>query len=301
MISSLSFGISLGFFIERGDVCCMRIEKVFNNNVVLARDDDQSEMIVMGKGIGFQKKTGDTFEEERIDKKFVIQEDDPTQRLKEIYQDIPVEESDAVFTIISLAEQKLQQTFDPNVYLTLADHIHYALQRKKEGIQLKNPLSWEVKKFYRREYELGKESLSVIENHTHTQLGNDEAASIALHFVNAQKEGKLIEETIRVTRIVQDILNIVRLHFGMIFDEESISYNRFLTHLQYFAQRVVSRELYQSSHDTFLLEQVKANYPRSYACTNKIAIYIEESYHFNVSPDEKVYLSIHIHRIVNQN
>ncbi|SFH72142.1 BglG family transcription antiterminator LicT [Pisciglobus halotolerans] len=279
----------------------MRIEKVFNNNVVLAKANDQSEMIVMGKGIGFQKKVGDTFEEERIDKKFVIQEDDPAQRLKEIYQDIPVEESDAVFIIISLAEQKLQQTFDPNVYLTLADHIHYALQRKKEGIQLKNPLAWEVKKFYRREYELGKESLSVIKTHTHTQLDNDEAASIALHFVNAQKEGQLIEETIRVTRIVQDILNIVRLHFGITFDEESISYNRFLTHLQYFAQRVVLGELYQSSQDTFLLEQIKANYPGSYTCTSKIAIYIEESYHFNISPDEKVYLSIHIHRVVNQN
>lgn len=238
-------------------------------------------------------------DEENIEKKFVIQEDEPAEHLKAIYQTLPVEESDAVFEIIVRAEQDLQQTFDSNVYLTLADHIHYAIQRTAEGIVLKNPLAWEVKRFYRREYELGKESLAIIKKFTGTNLASDEAASIALHFVNAQKEGQLIEETIKVTQIVQDVLNIVRLHFGMVFNEESISYNRFLTHLQYFSQRVVSKEVYQTSQDTFLLEQVHANYPEALKCTEKVAVYIEESYQFKVSPDEKVYLTIHIHRVVN--
>lgn len=277
----------------------MRVKKVFNNNVVLAETKGQSEMIVMGKGIGFQKKSGDAIEEEFIEKKFVIQEDEPAEYLKAVYQNLPVEESDAVFAIVVKAEQDLQQTFDSNVYLTLADHIHYAIQRKAEGINLKNPLAWEIRRFYRREYELGKESLAIIEKYTGTALDADEAASIALHFVNAQKEGQLIEETIKVTRIVQDILNIVRLHFGIVFEEESISYNRFMTHLQYFSQRVVSKETYQTSQDTFLLEQVKSNYPDALKCTEKIAVYIAESYQFQVSPDEKIYLTIHIHRVVN--
>ncbi|SFP99404.1 transcriptional antiterminator, BglG family [Desemzia incerta] len=277
----------------------MRVKKVFNNNVVLAETKGQSEMIVMGKGIGFQKKSGDAIEEEFIEKKFVIQEDEPAEYLKAVYQTLPVEESDAVFAIVVKAEQDLQQTFDSNVYLTLADHIHYAIQRTAEGINLKNPLAWEVRRFYRREYELGKESLAIIEKYTGTALDADEAASIALHFVNAQKEGQLIEETIKVTRIVQDILNIVRLHFGIVFEEESISYNRFMTHLQYFSQRVVSKETYPTSQDTFLLEQVKSNYPDALKCTEKIAVYISESYQFQVSPDEKIYLTIHIHRVVN--
>lgn len=277
----------------------MRVKKVFNNNVVLAETKGQSETIVMGKGIGFQKKSGDAIEEEFIEKKFVIQEDEPAEYLKAVYQNLPVEESDAVFAIVVKAEQDLQQTFDSNVYLTLADHIHYAIQRTAEGISLKNPLAWEVRRFYRREYELGKESLAIIEKYTGTALDADEAASIALHFVNAQKEGQLIEETIKVTRIVQDILNIVRLHFGIVFEEESISFNRFMTHLQYFSQRVVSKETYQTSQDTFLLEQIKSNYPDALKCTEKIAVYIAESYQFQVSPDEKIYLTIHIHRVVN--
>jgi beta-glucoside operon transcriptional antiterminator len=252
----------------------------------------------MGKGIGFQKRSGDVFDKSLIEKTFVIQENDSADQLKAIYQDLPQEESDAIFKIIQEAETRLNHIFQANVYLTLADHIHYAIQRTKEGIVLTNPLAFEVKKFYRREYELGKIGLELIAEHTGVMMAPDEATSIALHFVNAQKEGQLIEETMKVTRIVQDILNIVRLHFGVAFDEESISYNRFYTHLQYFAQRVVMGEVFQTAPDTFLVEQVKANYPAAYTCANKISTYVGAAHHFQVGTDELVYLTIHIHRVV---
>lgn len=64
------------------------------------------------------------------------------------------------------------------------------------------------------------------------QLADDEAASIALHFINAQKDGGLLEKNSLISKIVSDILEIVRLHFGEVRDEESISYNRFITHVQ---------------------------------------------------------------------
>ncbi|MCC9273622.1 MAG: PRD domain-containing protein [Enterococcus aquimarinus] len=276
----------------------MKIEKVYNNNVVLAKSDDLSEIIVMGKGIGFQKKTGDTFDESLVEKTFVIKENDFANQLKAIYQDLPQEESDAIFKIIQEAETRLNHAFQANVYLALADHIHYAIQRTREGINLTNPLSFEVKKFYRREFEIGKIALELIAQHTGVKMAADEATSIALHFVNAEKEGQLIEETMKITRTVQDILNIVRLHYGVDFDTETISYNRFYTHLQYFAQRVVTREIFQVPTDTFLLDQVRANYPEAYNCARKISTYVEGAHRFNVAPDEVVYLTIHIHRVV---
>ena len=36
----------------------MRIEKVINNNIISARDDKGVELVVMGRGIGFDKKPG---------------------------------------------------------------------------------------------------------------------------------------------------------------------------------------------------------------------------------------------------
>ena len=36
----------------------VRIEKVINNNIISARDDKGVELVVMGRGIGFDKKPG---------------------------------------------------------------------------------------------------------------------------------------------------------------------------------------------------------------------------------------------------
>ena len=49
----------------------MIIEKVINNNVITAVDDSGQELVLMGKGIGFQAKAGQSITEDRIEKKFV--------------------------------------------------------------------------------------------------------------------------------------------------------------------------------------------------------------------------------------
>lgn len=40
----------------------MKIRKIFNNNVILLTDDNGNEMIVMGKGIGYNKHNSDVID-----------------------------------------------------------------------------------------------------------------------------------------------------------------------------------------------------------------------------------------------
>lgn len=82
---------------------------------------------------------------------------------------------------------------------------------------------------------------------------------IALHIVNASQGGYNLNKTYQITHIVQDILNIVRLHFGLVYDENSLNYTRFVTHLQYFAQRMLNEEI-PNTGDDFLFEQVQLKY-----------------------------------------
>ena len=93
-----------------------------------------------------------------------------------------------------------------------------------------------------------------------------------------------------MTQIVVGISDIVRLHFGYDLEEDSFSYNRFMTHLQYLAQRIVSG-VSGGKNDAFLYEQVKINYPESFICTQKIAAYIKTSYVFELSLDEQVFFN----------
>ncbi|EHI73310.1 transcriptional antiterminator [Streptococcus criceti] len=274
----------------------MKIERVYNNNVVQVTDK-QHEEIIMGKGLGFQKKPGDDVDVNKIEKRFILQESDQDMigELSRVYQDLTSQEINLVLTIIERGQEVLKQTFEISLYIALADHLQYAIQRTRDGISLQNPLAWEIRKFYPKEYELGQESLKLIESHIGLSMEASEAASIALHFINAQKDGSLIEASQQVSQIVINCLEIVRLHFGHLAAEDSVSYNRFVTHLQYFAQRVVSGSV-QGNNDDFLYDQVKANYQEAFACTQKIKDYIEGHFAFQMSKDEQVYLTIHIQR-----
>ena len=276
----------------------MKIEKVFNNNVVQILGINNEEIIVMGKGLGFQKKPGDEVNQDLIEKRFILQNTntDMVGELSRVYVDLDSEEIDLVLEIIHQGQEKLGQTFDISLYIALADHLHYTIQRTREGLTLQNPLAWEVRKFYPEEVQLGKDTIELVKEKMTLQLADDEAASIALHFINAQKDGGLLEKNRLISKIVSDILEIVRLHFGEVRDEESISYNRFITHVQYFAQRVANG-LVQGKNDAFLYEQVKENYPHAFACTEKIKSYVESAYDFAMSRDEQVYLTIHIQRL----
>lgn len=272
----------------------MQIVKVFNNNVVQALDRNDEEVIVMGLGIGFQKKANEELDPSLIDKTFIL--NDGNSSFSEIYRDLPTEEVELVLDIIKLAETKLGQIFQANLYITLADHLHFAIERHEKGLEVTNPLAWEIRKMYKTEYQVGKEALDLIYEKLNITIDENEAASIALHLVNAQKEGHLLEQTIKVVRTVQDILNIVRIHYGIVFDEDSISYNRFVTHLQYFAKRVVD-DVQQGTNDTFLLEQVQVSYPKAFTCAEKIKHYVESTHDFPVGREETVYLAIHIQRL----
>ncbi|MGJ7438163.1 BglG family transcription antiterminator LicT [Streptococcus equinus] len=274
----------------------MRIDKVYNNNVVLVKGDNNEEIIVMGRGLGFQKKPGDEIDATLIEKTFVMQDSKATNELTRVYVDLSPSETEVVLDIIKHGQKVLNTTFDTAFYIALADHLHYTLQRNRENLTIQNPLSWEIRKFFPKEYQLGHDALKIIFEKLGIILPDDEISSIALHFINAQKDSGMIEQNYQISKIVTDILGIVRLFYGKVVDEDSVSYNRFITHIQYFAQRVVNGVV-QGKNDSFLYEQVKSNYPVAFSCSEKIKNYVESSYDFPMSKDEQVYITIHIQRL----
>lgn len=121
--------------------------------------DNDVEYIVMGKGLGFQKKVGETVDKEKIEKIFVLENPETEAKWTRVYVDLSDGEMQVFLNIITFAEAVLQTKFEPSFFIALADHLHYAIERSREGISLQNPLAWEIRKFYPREYEIGKQAL----------------------------------------------------------------------------------------------------------------------------------------------
>ncbi|MCM3651518.1 BglG family transcription antiterminator LicT [Metabacillus litoralis] len=277
----------------------MLIKKIFNNNVILTEDDKQQEIVVMGRGLAFQKKIGDKIDETKIEKTFTIHSKNVSDKLSQLLEEIPLEHFELSNDIIELAKKELGSQLNESIYLSLTDHIHFALTRIQEGLIIKNALLWEVKKFYKDEYKVAKQAIRMIEERTEIRIPEDESASIALHLFNARQDSVGMEQTMVMTKIVNEIITIVKYHFGITFDEDSMNYSRFITHLRYFAYRIQRGELSHEGGDS-LFDQVIKQYPDAYQCTLKVQTYLQSNYNVKMTKDEMVYFMIHIHRVSNR-
>ncbi|MBV1508083.1 PRD domain-containing protein [Listeria monocytogenes] len=278
----------------------MIIKKILNNNVVIAEGKSGKESVVMGRGRAFQKKIGDEVEVANIEKTFVMETHELSEKLSELLSEIPLKHLRVADDVVQYAQETLETDLSDNIYLTLTDHINFAVSRYNQGINLKNALLWEIKRFYHAEYLVGMKALDFIEQEVGIRLDEDEAGFIALHIVNARQDGQQMHMTVAMTQIVQDILSIVTYHYGMVLDETSLNYTRFITHLQYFAQRLLRKEIVDSGDD-FLYEQVQIKYPEAFKCTKKIDAYLINTHHTELTRDERVYLTIHIYRVTERN
>lgn len=269
----------------------MKVKKVLNNNIILANDENLLEKMLVGKGIGYGKKTGEKIDLEKVEKIYSLESPGLVQKFEELARDIPVNQLELTNKIIEEAEKELECKFNDSLFIGLADHISYALYRNSQNEQIENALFWEVKKFYPKEFKAAMNSLKIIRYYENVMLSEDEASFIAIHFVNGQQKKAAISETIATTQIIQDVLNIVKFHYKIDLNEETLSYNRFVTHLRFFLQR--SYSTVGESEDDFLFEQVKAKYPEAYACVLRIKTYLDSRLKINLGTEEMLYLMLH--------
>ena len=273
----------------------MNILKPINNNIVSAYDDDGREIVVMGKGIGYRAKEGRQISREQIEKIFRMDSQDETDRLKTLFASLPMEHVRVSNSIITYAKDRLGKRLNQNIYITLTDHISFAVYRFQQGMEFHNALLMEVRRFYYPEYAIGKYSLDLIEKQLGIRFPDDEAASIALHIVNAEYDAS-ISETIHITRLIQTILEFVKSVVGQELNEQSSGYDRFVIHLKFLTQRILKSETSQM-RDPTLVKMISTQYPEEFRYSEKIADLIEQRYEQRICDEEKAYLTLHIRRI----
>lgn len=275
----------------------MVINKIFNNNAVVIVGEDGKEKVVMGCGLAFKKKCGDEVDESKIEKVFVLSDPDANNKFLEMMTYIPSEYVELGQDIIKYAAEALDKNLNDYIYVSLIDHLYTAVKRQKEGIFVKNAILWDIKRFYKAEYKIGLKVLDMIEKRFSVRLPDDEAGFIAIHIVESVTS-ESTEDMHKITEIISEISNIVKYNFHITYDEESVYYYRFITHLKFFAQRVLEKKFYTDDIQDDLLSTIKAKYVNAYECAEKISTFIKSKYSYELSNDEKLYLAIHIERVI---
>lgn len=274
----------------------MKIRKILNNNLVLANDWQGNEIIVKGRGIGFNKKRWDTIEESVIEKIFTPENSKKSKELQSYLTSIPEDYLDFVQGYVDYIKNSYDIKLNNSIYVSLSDHLTGTIKRFNEGISINNLLLLDIKQLYKLEYKIGLDMLEKLNEKFNVNLPLDEAGFIALHFVNAQ-DSKGKNDGFEISHIVNEIMKIVKRYYdSIVFDEESLYYQRFITHLKYFAQRFLHKEL-NYKEDAKLFEIIKNQYKEAYGCVKLIYLMMEDKYNYQLTEEEMLYLTMHIQSI----
>ena len=268
----------------------MLISKILNNNVVIS-EENQEEVILMGRGLAFGRKVGQEIPDELIEKRYVLSEN-----RRQLLMELPAEVMEMSDKIISFAREKLQKKLKDTAFLAMADHIHGVLLRLEDDIYLKNFLMWDIKRFFPIEFEVGQFAKQLLSAYIGKELPDDEAAFMALTLVNAELENG--DGTARdLTMMMEEIMTIVKYSLEISLDEEDVYLERFMTHLKFFCERVLTDSSNRDLEDNDMFDLLKCKYPLAYETTRKIAEFLKQTRNYQISEDEQLYLTIHLSRM----
>ncbi len=277
----------------------MNIIRVLNTNAVVTLDPDGREIIVTGAGIGFRKKRGELLDDALVDRIYRLESNEESRKLQEFVQAVSEKYLDIAEKVVQAARIEEGLKIKDTLYVTLTDHINSALDRHQAGIELKNMIRPDIQKFYPKEYAVGLKGIRWIREATGVELGADEAAFIAMHIIASELDNNTPADVQKMTELINTILHIIRLHFKIVFHEDSFSYQRFITHLKFFSARIFSHEPYKDSMKEIYDVLIEQN-TYVFSGVQKVAEFIQKKYDYTLSIDESLYLLIHLKRILDE-
>ena len=276
----------------------MLVVKTINNNSVSCKDEDDHEVIVMGRGLGFQCKPGSTVRPELVEKVFHLEGPQQLDRFKDLARRLPVQYLQLCTHIVDYAGTVLDAPLRESVYITLTDHLSFAIQRQNEGSTLAttlNTLEYEVRTFYPRHFAVGLYALSLIQETLGVALPEEEAASIALHLINA--EGSATQkEILQGTQLLHDLLDFLSHHPQLSLQPGQPSYDEMAVLLKFLVQRSFSKS-FSATSDPLLVCQAEQFSPDTFAIAQQVLARLESVCGCSVPQEEAAYLAIHLRRV----
>ncbi|MCZ0754098.1 PRD domain-containing protein [Anoxybacillus sp. J5B_2022] len=274
----------------------LRIHKILNNNAVVVLDEGK-EKIVMGPGIAFQKRKNDIIPRTKIEKIFVMEEEN--EKFQELLRTLPEEHIAIAEEIISYAEGELQAPLNNHIHIALTDHLSFAIERIQQGYQIQNKLLNEIKVLYKKEYQIGLWAKQLIRERLGVEIPDDEVGHIALHIHTAKMDAASMNKTLQQTTLIRDMIELIKQQLHIDVDEESISYQRLLTHLRFALNRIETGELFHTI-DEDMLRLIQTKYEKEFACAISMARYAKEEYGIQFPDAELAYITLHIQRLIRK-
>jgi len=278
-------------------VSSLQVGKVLNNNVIIANHPQHGEVVVIGKGIGFNRKTKDRIPDSAAEKMFILTKPEEQEQYKQLVPHIDEKLIEAVNDIILNAVKSSDAPLNEHIHIALTDHIAFAIKRHAQGLYIHNPFLYETREMYPEAYEMAEYAVDTIRKKLGVDLGEEEIGFIALHFHSALTN-QHISEVRKHSELIADLVHTVEQQLEFTIPRDTLDYSRLLTHLRFAIERVRRGETVTeiSSLDGLL----KREYPEIYSLAWKLTKIMEQRLKKPVYPAEAGYLTIHLERLVQR-
>jgi transcriptional antiterminator len=250
--------------------------------------------VLIGKGIGFNRKNGDTIDADVVEKLFVLRNEKEQMNYLKLLPQVDNDLLDVIISSIELIKSKTNAMLNEHIHVALTDHIMFAVSRLSNGLVLNNPFLIETKALYPFEYKIAEDVVKLIEEQTDIHLPIGEIGFIALHIHSAMMNRNLSEVN-QHSQLVTHLVNLIEEQLEIEIDKDSIDYMRLVRHLRFTIERVHNGEKVDEPEKITSL--LKDEYPLCYNLSWKLIKVMQQTLKKPVFDAEAVYLTMHLQRL----
>ncbi|MFZ0369478.1 MAG: PRD domain-containing protein [Halobacillus sp.] len=273
------------------------IKKILNNNVIIAEHPSYEEVVLIGKGIGFNRKKEDSVSFSKADKTFLLSNEKEKQQYVDLIPHIDEELIDFTNDILFHIEKRMGEELNQHIHVALTDHLAFAINRAKKNMQFSNPFLQEIESLYPKEYQIAMEVVTMIYDKLGIQFPEGEIGFIALHIHSAVTD-KTLREINRHNQLINQLVQLVEDTMKVTIDRKSIDYHRLVQHLHRAIDRVHQGE--SVGEEIRLTNMLKEEYPVCYNLAWKLIKVMQKWLKKPVDESEAIYLTIHLQRLTHK-
>ncbi|MCU9593580.1 transcription antiterminator [Caldibacillus thermolactis] len=273
------------------------VKKSLNNNVIIAEDHDHKEVVLIGKGIGFNRKKGEQLDERFVEKIFILKDKDKQEQYKSLLLQMDNEIFDAIIDAMEYIKKHTTARLNEHIHVALTDHLMFSIYRTMKGVSIHNPFLVETKNLYPQEFNIASKVVKIVNEAVNIHLPEDEIGFIALHIHSAIKNKK-IGEVNKHSNLIKQLVDVIEDAFNAKIDKKSIDYIRLIRHLRFAIERThEGDELGESTNINLTLQN---EYPFCYNLSWKLIKIMQNTLKKPVGNAEAVYLTMHLQRIYSK-
>ncbi|WP_070121755.1 glucose PTS transporter transcription antiterminator GlcT [Bacillus marinisedimentorum] len=273
------------------------VKKVLNNNVLIASHASDPEVVLIGKGIGFGKKNGETIQTDSVEKIFTLANENEQEQYKQLLFSVDEKFIGIMHDVISYIEEQFETEVNEHIHIALTDHIAFAIKRIQQGMDLRNPFLIETQTLYPKEYKVAEDIIEKINKNYYVELPEGEVGFVALHIHSALTDRQLSEIN-QHSRLITSLVKMIEDQLGIRIERNSVDYLRLVRHMRHTIDRVIDGEKVQEPEK--LAQLLKHEYPLCYNVSWKLIKVMQRSLNKPVFEAEAVYLTMHLQRLSNK-